>query len=194
MSAPTLFEAPPQAATVTGPRVLGIDLSLSCTGVAGNAGGGWAHVIKPPAKLRSHDRMAYIRGAIIDRYTPGVDVVAIEGPSYGSQAGQAGHHERAGLWWLVTHYLWAAEIPTVVVPPKSLKKYATGLGNAGKDLVLTEVVRRFAWFRGDNNAADATVLAAMAADRAGTPMAAMPATHRVALDAVQWPDFGRAAA
>jgi hypothetical protein len=151
----TLFDpAIAPAATATPPVVLGLDLSLSSTGVAGNAGGGWADVIKPPAKLRGHERMAYIRGAILDRYIPGVTLVAVEGPSYGNQGAQrqAGHHERAGLWWLLTHYLWAADVPTIVVPPASLKKYATGKGNAGKDDVLREVVRRFPWFQGDNNA------------------------------------------
>jgi Holliday junction resolvasome RuvABC endonuclease subunit len=180
---------PAPATARTSATVLGLDLSLTATGVAGNAGGGWATVIKPPAKLRGHERMAYIRGQILDLHLPGVDLVAIEGPSYGSQAGQAGHHERAGLFWLVTHYLWAEGRPFAVIPPATVKKYATGRGNAGKDDIMREVARRFPWFGGDNNAADATVLAAAAAEHLGVPMVLMPADRRAALAAVDWPEL-----
>lgn len=164
--------------------VLGLDLSLTGTGVAGD---GWADTIKPPTKLRGVDRMAYIRGALLDRYLSGVDLVVVEGPSYGSQAGQAGHHERAGLWWLVRYALWARGTATGVVPPASLKLYAAGRGNAGKDDVLRAVVRRFGWFEGDNNAADALVLAAMGHDHLGAPLVEMPKANQAALIKCDWP-------
>ena len=75
------------------PRVLGIDLSLTCTGLAGP---GWTDTIKPHPKMRGTARMMFLRSTLLDRYLNGLDLVAIEGPSYGSQAGQSGHHERAG--------------------------------------------------------------------------------------------------
>jgi hypothetical protein len=133
--------------------------------------------------------MAYIRGALLDRYLSGVDLVVIEGPSYGSQAGQAGHHERAGLWWLVRYALHARGTAVAAVSPASLKLYATGRGNAGKDDVMREVTRRFGWFGGDNNAADATVLAAMGFEYLGRPVVEMPQKHRVALAKCEWPEL-----
>lgn len=171
------------------PRVYGLDLSLVSTGVASNAG--WADVIKPPPRLRGHDRMAHLKAAILG-HIKGADLVVVEGPSYGNQGAQrqAGHHERAGLWWLVTHALWAADVPTAVASPASVKKYACGSGNAAKDAVLVAVTRRFAWFDGNNDAGDAVILAALGAERMGVPMVQMPANHRVALDGVQWPEFG----
>lgn len=170
----------------TAPTVLGLDLSLTATGVAGNAGHGWADVIKPPAHLRGHQRLAHIQAEITDLYLTRVDLVVVEGPSYGSVTGS--FHERAGLWWLITHHLWARGTPVAVMPPASLKKWATGKGNASKDLVLLETVRRYPWFQGDNNAADALCLAAAGAHQLGVPMATLPATHTAALAAVQWPE------
>lgn len=163
------------------PRVLGLDLSLTCSGVAGI---GWADVIKPPAKMRGHDRLAFISAAVVDRLL-GVDLVLVEGPSFGSQG--SSYHQLAGLWWLITHALWNHGSRVAIVPPSALKKYATGKGNAGKDVVMREVARRFAWFNGDNNAADAAVLAEMGAAWLGAPTVTVPATHRVALDKCEWP-------
>lgn len=166
------------------PRVIGADLSLTSTGIASNAG--WTETLKPPAKLRGHERMAWLRERILN-HTRGADLVVVEGPSYGSQSGQAGHHERAGLWWLVTHAWWKADQRFAVAPPKSVKKFATDNGNAGKDAMLLAAARRFPNFDGDNNACDALWLAALGAEHLGVPMVAMPQAHRVALAGVAWP-------
>lgn len=167
-------------------NVLGIDLSLTCTGLAGN---GWTDIIKPGDR-RGADRMIWIRQQIIDGWLTGVTLAAIEGPSYGNQgrSRQSGHHERAGLWWLVRVALAHRGIPVAVVTPGTLKRYATGKGNADKADVIREVTRRFGWFQGGEDEADAVVLAAMAADHLGMPMVAMPQTHRAALTAVEWPE------
>jgi crossover junction endodeoxyribonuclease RuvC len=178
---------------VTTPGVLGVDLSLTGTGLANSLG--WSATLKPPAKLRDVARIEWIRNAIVLDHLTGVDLVVIEGPSYGSaRQAQSGHHERAGLWWVVVRSLWRRGVSYAVVSPKGRAKYATGNGNAGKDDVIREVTRRFDWFEGDNNQADALVLAAMGADHLGVPMVTMPQIHRVALDAVAWPEMVGAAA
>ncbi len=169
-------------------KVIGLDLSLTSSGVACNAG--WSDTIRTPAKLRGHLRMAHIRDTIRE-FTTNADLVVVEGPSYGNQGAQrqSGHHERAGLWWLVTHDLWRRQVPLAVASPASVKKYACGRGNAGKDEVLVAVCRRFDWFDGNNDAADAVILAALGAEHAGMAMVAMPQVNRAALDGVQWPDL-----
>lgn len=167
-------------------RVLGIDLSLTATGLAGPD---WTRTLKPPAKLAGVARIDWILSQIDDQLVRDgyLDLAVVEGPAFSRQAGQAGHHERAGLWWAVARELDHDDVPYAVVSPTALKRYGAGKGNAGKDDVLREVTRRFDWFTGDNNAADALVLAAMGADHLGHPIAAMPATHRAALAAVAWP-------
>lgn len=165
------------------PTVVGLDLSLTATGIAG---ADWAKTLKP--KNTGYDRLRNIRDSVVLDYTASADLVVVEGPSYGSKTGN--QHERAGLWWLIAYALWMRGTPLAVVPPSNLKKYATGSGIADKDRVMASVVRRFDWFDGDNNAADAAVLAAMGYDHLGHPTVTMPQAHREALKAVKWPDLG----
>jgi crossover junction endodeoxyribonuclease RuvC len=116
------------------------------------------------------------------------DWVVVEGPSYGSQGAQQGHHERAGLWWMVADKMSSTKAQWIVVAPTSLKKYATGKGNASKDQVLSAAINRYREFPvDDNNVADALVLAAMGRDALGIPLATVPKVNRDALDKVQWP-------
>lgn len=166
---------------------IGLDLSLTATGVASSRG--WTDRISYPGKLRGHDRLAWLCARITEHVVDDVSMVVVEGPSYGNQGAgrQSGHHERAGLWWMVTHSLWKRGIDYAVASPASRAKYATGKGNAGKADVMREVARRFDWFTGGEDEADALILAAMGADWLGSPMATMPAVHRAALAAVQWP-------
>jgi hypothetical protein len=70
--------------------------------------------------------------------------------------------------------------------------YATGKGNASKEAVLAEAVRRFNYQGNDNNEADALVLWCLAQDAAGTPAVVVPATHRRVLTSVEWPESFRA--
>lgn len=181
----------PQATRPT-VRVLGVDLSFSSTGLAGNAGGGWTERLKPPTKLRGHERIEHIIRRLLDEYVPSVDLVVIEGPSLGSSTGSA--HERAGAWWLFTHALWRRGTPYAAPSPKSLKLYITGLGDANKREVLRSVAALFPTFDaskrvGVADEADALGLAAMGADWLGHPMAVVPDRNRGALAGVQWPDL-----
>jgi crossover junction endodeoxyribonuclease RuvC len=169
---------------------VGLDLSLASTGIARIVGEQITASRIVPRKLTGHDRLSYILDAIEDHVEDNPALIAVEGPSFGSAAGarQAGHHERGGLWWLVTHALWLDRRPTAVVPPATLKRYATGKGNATKDAVLAAAIRRYQQVSFDgNDQADALILAAMGADHLGHPIATMPTAHRTALTAVQWP-------
>jgi crossover junction endodeoxyribonuclease RuvC len=170
-------------------RVVGLDLSLTATGVA--VSDGTPYLIK--SRTKGHERLAQIArdidNAVAGGYLqdPGrAQLVVVEGPSFGSRG--SAYHQLAGLWWLVAHNLWAAGIPYAVVSPTARAKYATGKGNAGKDAVLAAVVRRYPQIEiSDNNAADAWVLMAMGCDYLGEPLSEMPAAHREALAKVAWP-------
>jgi crossover junction endodeoxyribonuclease RuvC len=169
-------------------RIIGLDLSLTATGVADSHGA--PQLIKP--RTKGHERLEQIAGAVDSIVLVGntmsdtADLVVVEGPSFGSEG--SAYHQLAGLWWLITHNLWTARIPYAVVSPQARAKYATGKGNAGKDAVLAAVVRRFPALEvNDNNVADAVVLMAMGCDRAGVPLVDMPAVNREALAKVDWP-------
>lgn len=169
------------------PRVLGVDLSLTATGIA-TAAPTHHHTdtLHPPSGLYGRARIRWVRDHVL-AWAGETDLVVVEGPSYGSTG--RGQHERAGLWWIVTSALERAGHRTAVLPPTSLKRYATGKGNAGKDQVLTAAVRRIIGFDGDNNAADAAWLAYAGLDQltAGAH-SLVPQAHRLALSGGDWPE------
>lgn len=173
------------------PHVLGLDLSLTGTGICYLDGDGIA-VLRTVrcGKLTGHERMRWILDAIAETQRgQHVDLVVIEGPSYGSQGGQRGHHERAGLWWLVAQSLSDRGRSYAVVAPKARAKYATGNGNDGKKRVLEHVRERYGHLRtiANDNEADALVLAHMGVDRLGGHLVDVPELNRQAIDRADWP-------
>jgi crossover junction endodeoxyribonuclease RuvC len=163
-------------------HVIGLDLSLVSTGVAGN---GWADRIRP-GTLRDVERLHYIRHAVLEHISPRDDLVVIEGPSYGSTG--RGQHERGGLWWLIRYALSRRDLPVAVAAPGQLKKYATGRGGADKDEVLAAAIRRFPNVNiTSNDEADAYWLCAMGHDLLGHPLVDMPKVNREALAKVAMP-------
>lgn len=182
-------------------KVVGLDLSLTSTGVAVITDGEVTlqrirSTGRKDASLDDrHMRLHNLRLDIC--LVAGMaDLVVVEGPSYG-QHRQGGQHDRAGLWWLVVDWLrngqdepgggW--DRPLAEVPPATRAKYATGKGNAAKDHVLASVVRRYPTVTVDgNDTADALVLAAMGARRLGAPIeTSLPQANLAAMDAVAWP-------
>ncbi|WP_327413195.1 hypothetical protein [Streptomyces sp. NBC_01233] len=188
--------APPAGA---GPRplVVGLDTSLTSTGIAG---GDWAEALRPK-NITGHARLDWILEEVTDRVKL-ADLAVIEGPAYAQQL-QPGHHERAGLWWLITRALYKRGIPYAVCNPHLRTIYATGRANPAqghpkqqrariaKGMVHTFVVEQLGVFCegvGKYDAADAAVLAAMGLDWLGYPLLPLPPEQRRALDTVQWPD------
>ncbi len=181
-------------------RVSGLDLSLTSTGAARLVVGVDYVKVRPvtatfdtPASLckpgMKHPRLQWVTDNV-RVWVKGSDLVVVEGPSYDSHQGQ---HKIGGLWWMTTHILWTWKIPYVVIAPSKLKTYALGKGSGkgtDKDRVLAAVIRRYSGVAVDgNDEADALVLAAMAADHYGHPVAEVPETHRRALEGVDWPDL-----
>lgn len=170
---------------MTAPAVVAFDLSLTATGVAA----GWGETVIA-SKLRGMPRLAEIRREVMGRCDGGpgmaADLVVLEGYAFG-RPNQAAHlGELGGVIRLALH---DAGIPYVDVPPSNVKKYATGKGNAPKPDVRMEVFKRHGRDIANDNECDAFVLRAMALDHYGAPLVAMPATHRAALTAVDWPDL-----
>lgn len=170
------------------PRVLGVDLSLTATGVSN---GSWCQTISVPGRagddLVARDERLHKIADYVLWLVGQPDLVVIEGPSHNSRNGHV--WDRAGLWWRVVHRLLAREVPLAVAPPASRAKYATGKGNAGKDTVLLAASRRWSDCPiSNNNEADALVLAQMGLDWLGRPTVPMPATHKAALTGVAWPE------
>lgn len=172
-------------------RFLAVDPSLTGTGWCYGTLGTVAPVVgtvEPPAKLDDIQRLRFIRDSIADLMVPGgLELLVMEAPAFSSRTGKP--HERAGLWWMIREAADLRDIPVALPTPGQLKKYATGKGGAHKDVVLIQAVRRLPIQLTNNNEADAAVMWCMAADHYGTPLVQMPAAHRAALDAIDWPEL-----
>lgn len=175
-------------------NVVGLDLSLTATGVATEAG-----VEVLATKLRGCERLAWLRDAVLGFADPGssahlqrrpdalfpvADLVVVEGYAYGraNQAHQAG--ELGGVIRLALH---EAAIPFVIVPPSSLKKLATGNGGAKKEAVLAAAIRRLGYQGDDHNESDAMWLREAALQHYGRSTVTLPAAHLAVLAKVDWP-------
>ncbi|WP_395109815.1 hypothetical protein [Actinomadura sp. SCN-SB] len=174
------------------PRVIGLDLSLTATGMA--LPDGSLDVIVPAKGLTGVARLQAIRAEIFRRILPpATDLAVIEGPAYSRAAG-AGHHEAAGLWWLVVYEMTARGVHHAIVPPTTLKRYATGKGTATKADMRMALYRREDRDVRDDNMVDARWLALMGLDHLGHPLVEVPKTHRDALAKVAWPEVTRGTA
>lgn len=173
------------------PRVIGLDLSLTATGLALYDGARATITTGPGQHIEDqHDRIAYIADEVTERTWAGTSsgpvLAVLEGPSYGS----TGAHtwDRAGLWWLTYHHLHGFAVPVAVVPPSTLKRYATGKGAATKADMRMALFQRTGLDVRDDNQVDAWWLRAMGLDHLGCPVVEVPKTHRAALEKVEWPE------
>jgi hypothetical protein len=211
MTMSALFSPPrPVAIPRQFPAIVGLDLSMTATGLAvsfpalAHEGGTRETALilvksrpiqsgrnakgKPDATWEDRRvRMADIVRRITEAVPDG-SLVFLEAPSYASSG--SGTFDRSGLWWWTFSELVALECRVVPVSPAQRMMYATGKGggaDAGKDAVIAAVTRRYPDLDvRDNNVADAVVLMAMARRAAGAPMeAALPATHLRALDKLE---------
>ena len=168
--------------------IIGIDPSLTGTGVAAAEG---LHTItsKPgpnPSLVSRSARLNAIVRAIDDR-TMTVDLVVIEAPSL-AQKSQAGTLDRNGLWWLIVDRLHTKGIAVVEVTPSTLKKFATGKGNATKPDMRMALDQRAGLDCRDDNQVDAWWLRQVGLHLTDHPdRIALPQTHTIALAKVHSP-------
>lgn len=192
----TITAPAPLTTTLPGPHVIGLDPSLTATGLASTRG--WCEVIgykkqraKDPGitQLPHPQRLTELQNLLenILAAIDSPDLVVMELPAVSRSGG--GAHERGWLWWQLYNRLTRRSIPVGLLSPNQRALYATGKGTAAKGAVIDQVSRRFpAWTTGgDDNAADAVVLMAAGRDWIGHPITDMPKTHRAAIEKAVWP-------
>lgn len=206
----TLFDIPrpvpaplPVRPVAARPLVIGLDVAIGTTGVAGH---GWTDHIH--AKARSlHVRMQHQIDGIAD-FIKVADLVVIEGPAF-SKARFQGMDQLSAMRWMVRHWCWRHDIPYAIVPPDQRVKYLVGTtqpkdpatdkrasGDVLKGIVRTAVADRYGITtegRWRYDEADAYVLCAMGLDRLGHRLVDVPDSHAAALSGCQWPDLAASA-
>lgn len=172
--------------------VLGVDPSLTCTGVAkvlsGVVIGGRVQTGPQPGLGGTIARVRYIVAGVLKFAPRGEFVTVIETPFVPARGGAGAVLERGYLYWLLVDQLMRRGA-VVAVGPTARAKYSTGRGNAGKDDVLAAVVAAHPLVTvADHNVADAIALASMGARWFGAPVdGEISAKQDEAMRAVRWP-------
>lgn len=137
-------------------RCAGIDQSY--TGFGYSVDGKALKKAFPISKFSHPDeRLVSIREWFTDwlesEFRRGLDLVLMEGYSFGSKVGREQAGELGGLVRMVIYDVTGSH--PLVVPPPSLKKFVTGAGNAKKNVMLLHVHKRWGVEFSDDNQADA---------------------------------------
>lgn len=125
-------------------RVVGLDLSLTATGASYLSGEPDSFTLTDSTILKSPKRGVYRLSDLLDSlltfldYHDKPDLVMLEGYSMGSRGRVFDLAEWGGI---VRLYLSKLEIPTAIVPPKSLKLFTCENGNAQKPDMLKQANR-----------------------------------------------------
>lgn len=145
-------------------HVLGIDQSLSGTGLFWVVSGAPKWLLISPKKLRGGQRLLYIKNAIegiLDAQNPPFELAAAEGYSYG---GVGRVFQLGELGGVIKTLLTEHEIPYITPAPVQVKKFATGSHLASKEEMVTWANKTFqlSWTIKENDLADASALWAIA--------------------------------
>lgn len=117
-------------------RIMGVDLSIACTGVGLPDSSTYA--IKP--RTKGDERLNEITDRVYWSAAAGVDLVVIEGLG-GIYKGEAARVIPM-LHGAVRYRLRERGVPYVEVSPSTLKKFATGSGSADKTAMALAALKR----------------------------------------------------
>lgn len=163
-------------------RIMGLDLSLNGTGVC--LPDNRVMTIKLKAE-HGDNRLCLIRDTI-RRFLPKVDMCVIEDKLHSTyQAATLGMVQGT-----VRTELMDQGVPYALVTPGTLKKFATGNGNADKALMMAEAYRQAGLRFKDSDTCDAWWLRQAGLDHYGLPMDITPLPDQARstlLTVVDWP-------
>ena len=126
-------------------NIVGLDLSLTCTGIAvynTTDDGITTKVVKTSSKDSDVCRYSKIHSDTLHEYAFS-SIVFIEGYSFGSFSKSSSMSKLIELGGIIKYDLDNRDIPFVIVPPTVLKKFITGKGNAKKEDVKLGVYKKF---------------------------------------------------
>lgn len=165
---------------MSAPNVVGLDLSIAATGCTHPDGEveTWKYAAK-----HGDLRLRYIADEVQALALRCPDLVVIEDlPTHAHGAGITGMVHGAARTELLR-----AGTPYALITPATLKKYATGKGNAGKPDMAVALYKRARIELADDNQVDAWWLRAAGLQHLGYPIVDVPGPNRDALDKVSWP-------
>lgn len=187
---------------MSGPQVVGLDLSLTATGVAHGDGSTEVLLPREPRRAKGETRtidldiarLVWIRDTVIEACEAPLtgrpaDLVVVEDYAPQAAAGSQAKIQAGELGGLVRVALTERGLPWVLVSTGTLKVYATGSGSSNKTAMALAAQKRAGLEFGgtkDDNRCDAWWLRALGLHALGHPVLQLPATHTRAVDAVDW--------
>lgn len=136
-------------------KVLGVDPSLTSLGLSLATEDGFRTARLQP-KLMGVQRLAWFKQEL-SPVIPTAALVVVEGYSFGSRDSHA--HALGELGGLIRMIAYEENVPFLVVPPQTLKKFVTGAGNCDKGGVMKDLFKRWGVDVEQNDEADACALA-----------------------------------
>jgi Holliday junction resolvasome RuvABC endonuclease subunit len=160
--------------------MIGIDPSLTATG--------YAHTDSTLTTIQ-YDKASTGDLRLMALYGWLTRVLRVEKPTHAVIEDLPTHAHGAGITGMVQGVvrltLLERSIPYRAVTAATLKKFATGRGNAPKDDMRMELYKRTGLDVPDNNQMDAYWLRELGLHLAGQPTIELPKTHLVALEKVE---------
>lgn len=170
-------------------RLIGLDLSLTSTGVSVN---GDTQVLS--VKEKGAERLSLISNKILEIcISEKISCALIEGYSFSSRNSQA--HSIGELGGCVRMRLWENGISFVDIPPTCRAKFATGKGNASKGEVISAISAKTGKIfsgAGGNDECDAWVLEQMGLVHIGNSTWEWTKEQLSALSKVDWAELDKA--
>jgi Holliday junction resolvasome RuvABC endonuclease subunit len=161
------------------PLALGLDLSISGTGLAHTVSGdACTHLIKTKAK--GDARLLEIR-TMVRELAAGAELALIEAPTPRSASSVI----TGMVHGVVRAELLELGVPYGTLMPSSLKKYATGRGTGDKIPMALEAYKRAGLTFPDDNQCDAWWLWVAAMDHLGQAPFKLPALNRESLKKIR---------
>lgn len=162
------------------PRVIGLDLSMTGTGIAYSNGD--TRTIRP--KRTGDARLTEIRDHVAEALAMCSLAVIEDLPTHAKSAGITGM-----VHGVVRALLTENLVPYALIAPATLKAFATGKGNADKTAMTLALYKRAGIEASDDNQVDAWWLRAAGMQHLGRPVVDLPAAQVARLDKAKWPEM-----
>lgn len=159
-------------------RVIGVDPSLTGTGICDVDGE--MSVVRGPAELGDF-RLQLIYDAVLDVAHLADHAIVEDLPTHAHGAGKTGMAQG-----VVRLALVQLHVPFTLVTAATLKKFATGRGDADKKQMRAALLEHTGMDVRNDNKVDAWWLRAVGLQRAGLLPFELPASHLGTLQKVEW--------
>lgn len=160
---------------MSAPLVVGLDLSMSATGLATALG---STATLRPLRKGDHRLVELVDNVLV--FVAEAELVVIEDLVTRTPAASV----IGMVHGAVRTMLLRSFIPYVLLTPATLKKFATGRGNAGKPEMAVALFKRAGLELGDDNQVDAAWLRFAGLAMLGHPVFPLPAAQLAALPAL----------